>query len=220
MTMSVANAFQSKSLVFRAIEDNEEDRAFMHSLWLDPESYYLNNYLQLLKPISRRNYDIHNESKKSNRLLNVLICIPAHVKCSGTQQESSCRPEKPTPIGFVNLHGLSQDHRQHRTLDIGILIAPQYRGHGYGSDAIRWVLNWGFRTAGLHRIGLQSGSFNTGAIVIWQRLGFNEDGRDREAVWENGGWHDEVRFSILEDEWCAMIEKDTDEDTTPTSEYT
>jgi len=108
----------------------------------------------------------------------------------------------------VNLHGVTKDNQHHRTLDIGILIAAEHRGQGYGSEAVRWILNWGFQSAGLHRVGLQSASFNTGAIRLWERLGFQEDGKDREAVWSNGRWYDDVRFSILEGEWRAMVERE------------
>lgn len=78
-------------------------------------------------------------------------------------------------------------------------------------EAIRWILNWGFQTAGLHRIGLQSTSLNTGAIKLSKCLRFEQDGRDLEALWINGGWHDEVRFSILEYEWRAIVEKERGE---------
>jgi hypothetical protein len=66
-------------------------------------------------------------------------------------------------------------------------------------------LTGGFEIVALHRIGLQSASLNTRAIRLWKRLGFQQDGKDREAIWINGRWHDEVRFSILEGEWRAML---------------
>jgi len=209
--MAMANAFRSKSLVYRAIEDNEEDKAFLHSLWLDPQSYYQNNYPQLHRPINRKTCDSYFESKESFRLINVLICLPIDSKELGNQKEPSCGPKKPVPIGFVNLHGVTKDNRHHRTLDIGILIAAEHQGQGYGSEAVRWILNWGFQIAGLHRVGLQTASFNTGAIRLWERLGFQQDGKDREALWLNGRWHDEVRFSILEGEWRAMVERENSE---------
>ena len=209
--MAMANAFQSKSLVYRAIEDNEEDKAFMHSLWLDPQSYYQNNYPELHQPISRKTCDSYHESRKSSRLINVLICLPIDSEELGNQKEPSYGPKKPVPIGFINLHGVTKDNRHHRTLDIGILIAAEYQGQGYGSEAVRWMLNWGFQIAGLHRVGLQSASFNTGAIRLWERLGFQQDGKDREALWLNGRWHDEVRFSMLEGEWRAMVKREKGE---------
>lgn len=205
--MDMSNAFRSKSLIYRAVEDNEEDKAFLHSLWLDPQSLHLNYFMPLLKPMSRHACDSSNKASERHRLLSVLICLPVESDASKSQADSTCTTEKSIPIGMMNLHGMSSDTRHHRTNDIGILIAPQYRGHGYGSEAVTWVLNWGFEMAGLHRIGLQSASWNPGAIKLWKRLGFHRDGIDREALWSNGKWHDEVRFSILEHEWRALMEK-------------
>lgn len=205
--MAMANAFRSKSLVYRAIEDNEEDKAFMHSLWLDPQSLYQNKYMELCQPISRSACDLYNTTKQPNRLINVLICLPVDNEELGNQKEPNRGAKKLSPIGYINLHGMAKGSQHHRTLDIGILIASEHRGQGYGSEAVRWMLNWGFQIAGLHRIGLQSASYNTGAMSLWKRLGFQQDGKDREALWMNGEWHDEVRYSLLESEWRAIVER-------------
>jgi GNAT superfamily N-acetyltransferase len=210
--MAMVNAFRSKSLVYRAVEDNEEDKAFLHSLWLDPQLYYQNNYRGLHQPISRKFCDSLHEFYKSQRLIDVLICLPIDSEELEVQNKLNHSLKKSIPIGSINLHGATNHNRHHRTLDISIFIATEYQGQGYGSEAIRWILNWGFQMAGLHRIGLQSASFNTRAIKLWERLGFQKDGNLREAVWINGKWHDEVIFSILEDEWRAMLEEKHESD--------
>ncbi|OAK96356.1 acyl-CoA N-acyltransferase [Phaeosphaeriaceae sp. SRC1lsM3a] len=209
--MDMSNAFRSKSLIYRAVEDNEEDKAFLHSLWLDPQSLHLNNYMPLFRPFNRHASDSSHRASTTNRLISVLICLPVDTLSLEGQEDAFRSDKKVTPIGMLNLHGgMSGDTRHHRTHDIGILIAPEHRGHGYGSEAVRWILNWGFEMAGLHRIGLQSGSFSSGAVRLWKRIGFKQDGVDREALWSNGSWHDEVRFSILEHEWRALVEKEKD----------
>jgi GNAT superfamily N-acetyltransferase len=209
--MSMANAFRSTSLVYKAIEKNEEHMSFMHSLWLDPQLYHQNNYVPLLKPINREAYDAVFEVKEPARLIDVLICLPIVTEDLGNQNQPSPNPDKTIPIGFINLHGITKENRHHRTGDIGILIAAEHQGKGYGSEAIRWVLNWAFQVAGLHRVGIESASFNPRAIRLWERLGFQHDGKDREALWSNGGWHDNIRLSILEGEWRAMVERQTNE---------
>ncbi|CAI6336281.1 unnamed protein product [Periconia digitata] len=206
---NVANAYRSKSLVYRAVEDNEEDKVFLHSLLLDPQSFHQNNYDDLLRPINRKTSDLHLKYKEPTRLIHVLICLPANDGEISDQDDAGSSAKQPVPIGSLNLHGVKEGQRHHRTLDIGILIATEYQGRGYGSEAIEWILNWGFEVAGLHRIGLQSASFNTGAIKLWKKLGFQHDGNDREAVWFNGGWHDEARFSMLESEWRAKVKLET-----------
>jgi GNAT superfamily N-acetyltransferase len=209
--MSMVNAFRSRSLIYRAIEDNEEDKAFIYLLCLDPQSLYQNNWTILHRPLSRKTCDSQHAAKQSSRLIDLLICLPPVVEDCGNVIGAELSLQKPLPIGFINLHGVSDDTRHHRTLDIGILISAEYQGKGYGSEAVRWILNWGFQVVGLHRVGLQSGSFNTGAIRLWKRLGFREDGRDRESLWLNGSWHDEVRFSMLETEWRALVEQEKNE---------
>ncbi|KAK5053916.1 hypothetical protein LTR84_001878 [Exophiala bonariae] len=74
--MAIVNAFRSKSLVYRAIEDNEEDKAFLHSLWLDPQSLYQNRYKQLFQPVSRDAFNLQHKAKATGRLIDVLICLP------------------------------------------------------------------------------------------------------------------------------------------------
>jgi ribosomal protein S18 acetylase RimI-like enzyme len=189
----------------------------MHSLWLDPQSLYQNKYNELCQPISRSAFDAYHAAKEPNCLINVLICIPVSDGGNGEDDEEigsqkvpnrgGAKNSKSSPIGFINLHGMTKGTHHHRTLDIGILIASEHRGLGYGSEAVRWILNWGFQIAGLHRIGLQSADYNTGAMRLWERLGFRLGGRDREALWINGEWCDEVRYSSLEGEWRAVVER-------------
>ena len=77
---------------------------------------------------------------------------------------------------------------------------------GYGSEAIKWVLGWGFRIAGLHRIGVECFSYNAGARELYEgKLGFEFEGREREVLWHNGGWHDLLSFSMLESEWKKTV---------------
>lgn len=98
--MAMANAFRSKSLVFRAIEDNEEDKAFLHSLWLDPQSLYQNNYNLLCQPISRKFCDLYHKAKETGRLIDVLICLLVDNGKLGNQEEPNCDAKKVVPIGL------------------------------------------------------------------------------------------------------------------------
>jgi RimJ/RimL family protein N-acetyltransferase len=86
---------------------------------------------------------------------------------------------------------------------MSIQICREEQGKGYGSEAIKWVLEWGFLAAGLHRVSIACFSFNEGARRLYERLGFVVEGRAREVVWKNGGWHDSIMMGMLEGEWRA-----------------
>ena len=56
----------------------------------------------------------------------------------------------------------------------------------------------------MHAVRLGVFAYNTGAIRLYERLGFLIEGRKREALWFNRKWHDSLNYAILEDEWAAL----------------
>jgi RimJ/RimL family protein N-acetyltransferase len=84
---------------------------------------------------------------------------------------------------------------------MSITICREEQGKGYGTEAIKWALEWAFLAGGLHRVGIGCFSFNEGARRLYERLGFVVEGRAREIVWKNGCWHDVIEMGMLEGEW-------------------
>jgi RimJ/RimL family protein N-acetyltransferase len=74
-------------------------------------------------------------------------------------------------------------------------------GHGYGSEATRLMVDHAFASLGLHRVALSVFAFNERAIRAYLRVGFEIEGRSREAIWRDGRWWDELHMSVLEPEW-------------------
>ena len=89
----------------------------------------------------------------------------------------------------------------HRNTMIGINIAPDYQGQGYGSEAVLWALEWAFRHANMHRVEIGAVAYNEGAWKLYERLGFVHEGRKREAMWYDGEYHDLVLLGMLKKEW-------------------
>lgn len=90
-------------------------------------------------------------------------------------------------------------------------LLPNYRGRGYGREAIFEVLRFAFDGADgdpgprLHRIGLRVPSSNTRAAMLYESLGFHEEGRVRDAIRDGDGWTDAVALGLLEDEFRALV---------------
>jgi RimJ/RimL family protein N-acetyltransferase len=76
-------------------------------------------------------------------------------------------------------------------------------GRGYGSEATGLMVEHAFTSLGLHRVALSVFAFNERAIRAYQRVGFVDEGRSREAIWRDGRWWDELHMSVLEPEWRA-----------------
>ncbi|KAF2439623.1 acyl-CoA N-acyltransferase, partial [Karstenula rhodostoma CBS 690.94] len=109
-----------------------------------------------------------------------------------------------TPIGQIHLNRSSPRMSHHRNTEIGIDILPAYQGRGYGSEAIRWVLEYAFLRAGLHKVRIRAFGWNEGACRLYRRLGFVEEGRERESLWHEGRWWDGVEFGMVEGEWGVL----------------
>ena len=106
----------------------------------------------------------------------------------------------PVLVGNIGIWGVRP---KDRCATLGIALGRQYIGRGYGTDAMRIIVDYGFREMGLHRIQLGVAPFNPAGIRAYEKAGFVEEGRLRESVLHDGRWYDEVLMSIIDHEWAA-----------------
>ncbi|GAA0036523.1 MULTISPECIES: GNAT family N-acetyltransferase [Brevibacterium] len=103
-------------------------------------------------------------------------------------------------VGHVTLFGRDTINQ---SATLAIILGPEFHGHGFGADAVRLALRYGFLQLGLNRIELRTWAFNTRGIAAYSKAGFVEEGRRREAVFFNGRRHDEVIMAVLRDDWAG-----------------
>jgi diamine N-acetyltransferase len=102
-------------------------------------------------------------------------------------------------IGNVQL---LQIHPVHRSAEFSILIGEATaRGQGMGLRASQLCLQHAFDDLNLHRIWLQVRSDNLPALKLYQRLGFVEEGRLRQAAFKQGQYVDLLIMGLLADEF-------------------
>jgi RimJ/RimL family protein N-acetyltransferase len=106
------------------------------------------------------------------------------------------------PIGNIALSSIHpKDHRAVFGIAIG---EKDYWSKGYGTEAANLIIRYGFEQLNLHRINSSAISFNERSLRLHLRVGFKEEGRQREAVFKNGEYHDHVMFGLLREEWGKM----------------
>ncbi|MDR0293688.1 MAG: GNAT family N-acetyltransferase [Oscillospiraceae bacterium] len=104
-------------------------------------------------------------------------------------------------LGNISLMNIDQIHRR-ATLGLFIGEAAR-RGKGYGAEAIRLLLGFGFNTLNLHNIMLMCHAGNAQGIACYEKAGFREFGRRREAHFRGGGYTDVVYMEILDSEFAG-----------------
>ena len=109
------------------------------------------------------------------------------------------------PIGSTSLNSINaKDHNA----TFGIAIGEKdYWSKGYGTEAARLIIRYGFEQLNLHRINSGAIGFNERSIRMHKKVGFTEEGRQRQAMFKNGAFHDHVLFGFLRDEWLKLKDK-------------
>jgi len=105
---------------------------------------------------------------------------------------------RPELIGDVMLHWRSE---KHETVEIGYVFHPDYRGHGYATEASRAALSLAFTGLNTHRVVAYIDSENNDSIRLAERLGMSRDGLMRENKLIDGDRRSELVYSILRHEW-------------------
>jgi RimJ/RimL family protein N-acetyltransferase len=105
------------------------------------------------------------------------------------------------PIGNLDLHAIDWVNR---SAGCGVSICERtYWNQGYGTDALRTLLRFGFEELNLHRVFLQVFDFNERAIRCYEKIGFRHEGRLRQARFVEGRYVDELIMGLLGEEWQA-----------------
>lgn len=102
-------------------------------------------------------------------------------------------------IGMIDLAGFNW---QVGSAWVGIGIGPrELWGKGYGTDAMRIILRYGFTQLNLNRIQLDVFSVNERGLKSYEKAGFKHEGRLHGNLLKAGVRYDEVFMGILRREW-------------------
>lgn len=98
-------------------------------------------------------------------------------------------------VGSCQLHGIDQ---RHRSAELQIRIGERVAwGRGYGTEAVRLLVAYGFTKLGLHRVQLHVFATNERALRTYERAGFRREGIRRDGAFVDGAFVDVVALAIL-----------------------
>ncbi len=103
-------------------------------------------------------------------------------------------------VPFTGLSGIIGSYQ----LAIGI-GNTDYRGKGYGAEAVRLILRYAFYELNLNRVGLDVIEYNEQAIRTYEKAGFQLEGRVRSAVLRDGNSYDRIMMGMLYSEWNESV---------------
>ena len=157
-------------------------------IWMnDPE---LTQYIRMFRPLTREMEEEWYNNLK-NRDNNFLFAILLHSQGNNEKLIGNCSID----VEWINRLGIC-----------GIMIGEkEYQGRGYGTEAMKILVQYGFNTLNLNRIELEVFDFNIRAFKSYEKTGFKKEGIRRQAMFKNGKFHDVFIMGILKKEWQDEI---------------
>lgn len=120
---------------------------------------------------------------RAGNVLNFLICSGG--KIIGT-------------VGFAYF-----DHEA-KVTEIGYWIDAAEQGKGIMSLAAEGLVGLAFNHLGMNRVQIRCADANVRSAAIPRRLGFTEEGRQRQHVVRDGKVYDFLIFGLLREEWAPQ----------------
>jgi RimJ/RimL family protein N-acetyltransferase len=104
---------------------------------------------------------------------------------------------------FIGTTWFKEINRLDGNAELAIYMDHDHIGSGWGTDAQRTLLNFGFGTLGLERVWLTVSADNARAIRSYEKVGFQREGLMRRSFRVNGTLRDTLLMAILREEWEA-----------------
>jgi RimJ/RimL family protein N-acetyltransferase len=171
--------YEGDRIYFRPIE--LEDEPVLRQWRNDPDIWATLLYTQPVNALREREWI--EKLYKDTHDVGLAICLK-----DGHRHIGGCGLHKVDPI--------------HRRAEFGILIGDrEYQNQGYGTEATRLMVRYGFEEMNLNRIGLSVFAENLAGIRAYEKAGFVREGCVRRAYYRNGSYHDELFYGLLRSEW-------------------
>ncbi|MHB1435664.1 MAG: GNAT family N-acetyltransferase [Thermoplasmata archaeon] len=104
-------------------------------------------------------------------------------------------------LGFV---GYYSPHPILEFLDVWYVVGDrERRGRGYGTEAVRLLIDHLFRSQPVERIGATCDVENVPSVRLLERLKLHREGRLARALFHHSSWHDVFVYGITRAEWTG-----------------
>jgi len=86
--------------------------------------------------------------------------------------------------------------------DLSIIIPdPKMQHRGYGTEAIRLMLNLAFDHYKMNRVAIGVVGMNTNALNFYRKIGFKQEGIQEQGYYYNNEYSDFIMMRIIRQEW-------------------
>ncbi len=103
-----------------------------------------------------------------------------------------------TAVGFIITFDCDQ---RMGTFKYGLFLTDAAKGKGYGTEAVKLMLNYYFNELRYNKVNVYIYDYNEASIRFHEKLGFTKEGRLRQMAYSNGKYHDTIFYGMLKSEF-------------------
>jgi RimJ/RimL family protein N-acetyltransferase len=110
---------------------------------------------------------------------------------------------------LIGTLGFNKINYINRVGDMGITIKKEFQNKGYGPEAIKLLLKWGFESLNLNLIIIGAIANNDRSIHVYgDKLKFKLEAKMRDRFYKKGKYYDYYEFSMSKEEYEEMYRKE------------
>ena len=143
--------------------------------------------------------DAHKSISDSDRMIESIL--KAFEEGSGINWVIDLK-ETNTMIGYIGFWRLMKENVR---AEIGYALEPQFWGKGYMSEAIKIVLDFGFKQLRLHSVEANINPENERSEKLLEKMGFRMEAHFRENYYFNGRFLEEYKIFLTKAPGCFFM---------------
>lgn len=171
---------QTERLVLSALK--EEDRSSLFSIFADPLVTYYDGG-KVMKTSTQALHYIRAFKDTTSISLTNTIRWGVRLKTSNT---------------LIGTAGFQNWDRTSSKAEIGAILSRNYWSGGYGVEAAKAVIAYGFEQMKLHKIYAQTIEDNRAAVKRLEELGFHKEGRFIDHVYLRNQYYHVLVYSLFQ----------------------
>lgn len=106
-----------------------------------------------------------------------------------------CKTDTYEIIGLIDLFDFDP---QHKRAGVGIVIQEEAnKNQGYGSNALKALIEYSFNQLQLHQLYANIGANNEPSLKLFAKFGFQKIGIKKDWNFYNNSFHDEILFQLI-----------------------
>lgn len=178
--------FKSERLLFR--EFSKDDIDFFYSVFSNKDimKYALKDYSKNKSDIENCFNRVleNNKSKEQRKIYEFAVFL--------SKEEDY--------IGFAEIE-ITYQNECGGCGEIGYFILSDYWGMGYATEIAKAMCKFSFEEIKLHRVCASCNANNKNSENVMIKIGMEKEGEFIKARFKNGQWHNELRYSIINETW-------------------